>query len=69
MMEAPQLIRAPVVAVMLSVSRSTVWRWSKFKPEFPRPIKISTGVTAWKLSEIQEWIEGRDQGGSKMKQE
>lgn len=68
-MEASQLIRAPSVAAILSVSRSTVWRWSKFKPEFPRPIKISTGVTVWKLSEIQEWLEGRDQGGSKMKQE
>ncbi len=68
-MTASQLIRVSAVAAILSVSRSTVWRWSKFKPEFPRPIKISTGVTAWKLSEIQEWLEGRDQGGSKMKQE
>lgn len=67
-MEASQLIRVPTVAAMLSVSRSTVWRWSKFKPEFPRPIKISTGVTAWKLDEIQAWLEGRDQGGNKMKQ-
>lgn len=67
-MEASQLIRVPTVAAMLSVSRSTVWRWSKFKPEFPRPIKISTGVTAWKLDEIQAWLGGRDQGGSKMKQ-
>lgn len=67
-MEASQLIRVPTVAAMLSVSRSTVWRWSKFKPEFPRPIKISTGVTTWKLDEIQAWLEGRDQGGNKMKQ-
>lgn len=67
-MEASQLIRVPTVAAMLSVSRSTVWRWSKFKPEFPRPIKISTGVTAWKLDEIQAWLKGRDQGGNKMKQ-
>ena len=67
-MEASQLIRVPTVAAMLSVSRSTVWRWSKFKPEFPRPIKISTGVTAGKLDEIQAWLKGRDQGGNKMKQ-
>ena len=67
-MEASQLIRVPTVAAMLSVSRSTVWRWSKFKSEFPRPIKISTGVTAWKLDEIQAWLKGRDQGGNKMKQ-
>lgn len=68
-MEASKLIRVPTVAAMLSVSRSTVWRWSKFKSEFPRPIKISTGVTAWKLSEIQEWLESQNQGGGKMKQE
>ena len=68
-MEAYQLIRAPVVAAMLSVSRSTVWRWSKFKPEFPRPIKISTGVTVWRLNEIQKWLESQKQGGGKMKQE
>lgn len=67
-MEASQLIRVPTVAAMLSVSRSTVWRWSKFKPEFPRPIKISTGVTVWKLNEIQKWLESQDQGDNKMKQ-
>lgn len=68
-MTASQLIRVSAVAAILSVSRSTVWRWSKFKPEFPRPIKISTGVTAWKLDEIQTWLEGRDQGDDKMKKE
>lgn len=64
-MEASQLIRVLTVATMLSVSRSTVWRWSKFKPEFPRPIKISTRVTVWKLNEIQEWLESQNQGGAK----
>lgn len=58
-METPQLIRVPTVAMMLSVSRSTVWRWTQSKPDFPKPIKISAGITVWRLNEIQRWLDGQ----------
>nr|WP_186122885.1 AlpA family phage regulatory protein [Burkholderia gladioli] len=35
-------------------SKPTVWRKVR-EGTFPAPVKLSAGVTAWKLSDIQEW--------------
>jgi len=37
------------------VSRQTVWRWHRERPEFPRAVKLSPGCTRWRLSEIAAW--------------
>jgi prophage regulatory protein len=36
-------------------SRSTLWALVK-KGEFPRPIKVTKGITAWRESEIDAFI-------------
>lgn len=41
------------------VSRITVWRWHKVKPDFPRVIKLSEGCARWRLSEIEAWESSR----------
>jgi len=39
-------------------SRVTLWRKSKDdEDQFPKPYKIGSHFTRWKLSEIQEWID------------
>ena len=45
---------------MLSVSRSTIWRWVKGNSTFPNPIKVSDKVTAWRRNEIQDWLQSKE---------
>lgn len=54
------LIRVTELATMLSVSRSTIWRWVKNSSTFPDPIKVSDKVTAWRRNEIQDWLQSKE---------
>jgi predicted DNA-binding transcriptional regulator AlpA len=53
---------------LVPFSTSTVWRKVR-KGEFPAPIKISAGITAWRVGDIREWLDDpaafcrRDLGG------
>jgi prophage regulatory protein len=40
---------------VIPFSASTLWRKVK-KGEFPRPIKLSDQMTAWKVREIRQWL-------------
>jgi prophage regulatory protein len=46
------------LATRFSVSRATIWRWVATE-KLPKPVKLSTGCTRWKLSNIEEWEESR----------
>ena len=48
----PQLLRAKQVAKMCGIGLSTVWRYSHLGKI--TPIKISGGVTAFRMSEIEK---------------
>ena len=37
------------------VHRATPWRWAKTDPNFPKPVKLSSQCSRWKLSEIEAW--------------
>lgn len=52
-----QYVRASSLARQLGIHRSTLWRWAKEKPSFPRPLKITEGVTLWSLEEVQAWLQ------------
>lgn len=39
-------------------SRATIWRKVE-AGEFPRPVKLSARITAWRTSDIRKWIEAR----------
>jgi len=54
------LVRIPKVMEKTGVARSTIWLWVKEK-KFPSPIKLSERVTVWKLSDIEDWIEAKQQ--------
>ena len=47
---------------LIPFSSATLWRKCKNRT-FPPPIKISTGVTAWRLGDLRKWY--RDPTGYK----
>lgn len=50
---------------LLPWSSATLWRKVK-AGEFPAPVKLSPGVTAWDLSAVMEWIESRAAASSQV---
>jgi prophage regulatory protein len=50
-------VRLNWVCDLTGSSRATVWRWVKGDPAFPRPFKLSEGVTVWDEGEVLDWIE------------
>lgn len=53
------------VASRYGVHRSTLWRWSKTDPSFPKPVVLSSGCTRWKLSDLESWEASRSSTQSK----
>ena len=49
-------LRAPKVAEMLDVSPTTVKRWARENPSFPKPFKLSENVTVWDYKEVADWL-------------
>jgi predicted DNA-binding transcriptional regulator AlpA len=52
-------IRLPRVREMTGASSSTVWRWAKNDPEFPKPFRVGRALTCWDECEVLRWIEGK----------
>jgi len=50
-----QFLRIPKVMELTGLAKSTVWLWVK-QGKLPSPIKLSTRVTVWKRSDLEEWI-------------
>lgn len=50
----PVFVRATQVASREGVSVATVWRWVR-EGKFPKPIKLSEAVTAWRICDIEAW--------------
>lgn len=41
---------------VLPFSASTLWRKVR-DHSFPAPVKLSAGVTAWRVEEVRDWID------------
>ncbi|MGV3554235.1 MAG: helix-turn-helix transcriptional regulator [Croceibacterium sp.] len=52
-------LRLRSVCQLTSASPATIWRWAKSDPHFPRPFRLSAGVTAWDEAEILDWLEAK----------
>lgn len=50
--------RVEKVAKRYDTSTKSIWRWAK-QGTFPKPYKLTAGVTAWKNSELLEWEKNR----------
>lgn len=48
----------PASKGMVGVSDKTIWAWVK-RGEFPEPIKLSSSVTVWRLSDVQAWMQSK----------
>jgi len=53
-----KFLRENEAASISGLSRTTRWRLER-KGQFPRRYQISDGITAYKQSEILEWLESR----------
>lgn len=49
------LLRARDLKARLAISQTTLWRYCKQDPSFPRPILLPGGHRRWRLSEIEAW--------------
>lgn len=55
------VLRVNDTARIMGVSRATIWNWANpksrhYRPDFPKPIKLSASITGWLSSEIDEYI-------------
>ena len=53
-----QLLKLQDVVGMVRLKRAAIYRQIR-EGSFPRGIKLGERAVAWKLSEVQEWIETR----------
>lgn len=48
-------IRLNQLAPSLPFSKATIWRKVK-QGTFPKPIKLSAGITAWRTVDLEAWF-------------
>ena len=54
----PQLVSLRTTMKLVSASRSSIYRWIHAN-SFPAPVRIGERAIAFKLSELEKWIESR----------
>jgi predicted DNA-binding transcriptional regulator AlpA len=42
-----------------SVTRQTIWKWLREDVTFPRPARLSSGTTRWRLDDVESWESSR----------
>ncbi len=52
------LRQSQLIPVIVPFSSATLWRKCK-SGEFPKPVKLSERVTAWRVEDIREWMAAR----------
>lgn len=54
--------RVSDIANELRVSVNTIWRLARNhdKTKFPKPVKLSERVTAWKGEDVLSWLESKE---------
>ena len=56
------LVRPREAAAMLGISRKHLYALAD-QPTFPKRIQVSDRVVAWRVADIEAWIDTRPQGG------
>ncbi|MFA9240327.1 MAG: helix-turn-helix transcriptional regulator [Candidatus Paceibacteria bacterium] len=54
-----KFLRISDVSEKTGLGKSTIWLWIK-ENKFPKPTKLSSRVTVWKNSDLEEWISSRN---------
>lgn len=50
-----RFLRVREVADLLGIGVSTIWRWLKRNPDFPRPVHLSNGSTRWRVADLEAY--------------
>jgi len=50
------MARAASICEWVQFSKSTLWRKSA-DGSFPSPVKLSSGITAWKVGLVRSWLQ------------
>ena len=45
-----------ITGELLPISEATLWRWVR-KGKFPKPVKLSERVTAWRAEDVRAWLD------------
>lgn len=53
-----RMVRTREFEQLSGYERTTLWRKERQDPNFPKRYKIGKRATAYKMSEIQAWLEG-----------
>ena len=43
---------------IIPIEHSTLWDWVK-EGRFPSPVRLSERVTAWRVTDVQAWIDSQ----------
>jgi len=56
-------VRLPTILKLLPISRST-WLTGIKSGHFPKPIRLGRRITAWRVEDIRNLINSKEEGGS-----
>lgn len=57
------LRQAQLIPDVVPISSATLWRKCK-TGEFPKPVKLSERVTAWRVGDIRHWLKEQSTEGA-----
>lgn len=52
------LSRAKDILPLLPFGRASLWKFSK-SGQFPQPVRVTGGITAWSNKDVIEWLEAQ----------
>jgi prophage regulatory protein len=58
----PNLLTIHEVCEKLKVQKTTVYKWLRDDPTFPKQIKLGPRVVRWREKELTAWLESRVYG-------
>lgn len=53
--------QAQLIPTVVPFSSATLWRKCK-AGHFPKPVKLSERVTAWRISSVRDWLDAQAKG-------
>ena len=57
------LRQAQLIPDVVPISSATLWRKCK-TGTFPKPVKLSERVTAWRVGDVRNWLEAQSKEGA-----
>lgn len=52
-------LRLRMVCEITGLSKTTVYKYSRNDPDFPKPVKLGATCTAWRSDELAAWMDSR----------